>query len=145
MGLLRLMHLRKLVPLADLLAGGARSASVPSVPNVPSVPRASFSKAVPNVPASRPAAPLPRAAEPTRTVEPPRTVEPVKNQTSGTSGTPDSAAFKDRFLAEVKSGKYAFYNLVVASAYRIDAGPSGIIFSFLPNQKNAKMQCEEQK
>jgi len=34
---------------------------------------------------------------------------------------------------------------VVASAYRIDATTSGITFVFLPNQKNAKAQCEEQK
>src|SRR5689334_467631 len=68
MGLLRLMHLRKLVPLSDLLSGaGART--VPQVPNVPQVPKASFSRAVPSVPASRPA-PAPVAA---------RTVEPAKN------------------------------------------------------------------
>ena len=45
----------------------------------------------------------------------------------------------------MKSGKSTFYNLVVASAFRIDASASGVTFSFLPNQKNAKGQCEEQK
>jgi hypothetical protein len=45
----------------------------------------------------------------------------------------------------LKSGKATFYNLVVASAYRIDAGAAGVTFVFLPNQKNAKSQCEEQK
>ena len=34
---------------------------------------------------------------------------------------------------------------MVASAFRIDAAPSGIVFTFLPNQKNAKSQCDEQK
>jgi hypothetical protein len=53
--------------------------------------------------------------------------------------------FKDRFLAELKSAKATFYNLVVASAYRIDASPAGVSFAFLPNQKNARAQCEEQK
>ncbi len=33
----------------------------------------------------------------------------------------------------------------MASAFRIDAAPSGIVFTFLPNQKNAKSQCDEQK
>lgn len=74
--------------------------------------------------------------------------------TSGTIGTPERTAgtagttgtnFKDRFLAEIKVGKATFYNLVVASAYRIEASPSGVTFAFLPNQKNAKAQCEEQK
>jgi hypothetical protein len=34
---------------------------------------------------------------------------------------------------------------VVASAFRIDVSPSAIVFTFLPNQKNAKSQCDEQK
>jgi hypothetical protein len=68
----------------------------------------------------------------------------VQNPTSGTSGT-SGTEFKDRLLGEIKSAKSTFYNLVVASAYRIDASPSGVTFVFLPNQKNAKAQCEEQK
>jgi hypothetical protein len=54
-------------------------------------------------------------------------------------------AFKDRFLAELKASKSTFYNLVVASAFRIEASTSGVTFAFLPNQKNAKSQCDEQK
>jgi DNA polymerase-3 subunit gamma/tau len=138
MALLRLMHLRKLVPLTELLAGGSR---VPGVPRVSEAPKASFSKAVPSVPV-RPATPSsPRPA----TVGTPN---PVKNETSGTPGTTGTVAsdgFKDRFLADVKAAKSTFYNLVVASAFRIDASTSGVIFSFLPNQKNAKSQCEEQR
>ncbi|MGH9221362.1 MAG: DNA polymerase III subunit gamma/tau, partial [Vicinamibacterales bacterium] len=133
MALLRLMHLRKLVPLSDLLAG----ARVPNVPRVPDVPKASFSKPVPS--ATRPVASAP---------PPPRTSNLVQNNalgTPGTSGTPGTDGFKDRFLAEIKSGKATFYNLVVASAYRIDATTSGINFVFLANQKNAKAHCEEQK
>ena len=88
----------------------------------------------------------------------PVTSNPVKNDALGTSGTPGTSGtvesgsasgsdsgFKDRFLADVKAGKSTFYNLVVASAYRIDASPAGVTFAFLPNQKNAKSQCEEQK
>jgi len=33
----------------------------------------------------------------------------------------------------------------VASAFRIDASAAAIVFTFLPNQKNAKSQCDEQK
>jgi DNA polymerase-3 subunit gamma/tau len=136
MALLRLMHLRKLVPLSELLTGGAKLSpasvpKVPKVPNVPTVPKASFSKPVPSSPTPIPASP--------------RTPNPTAGTlgTSGTSGT--DASFKDRLLAEIKSAKSTFYNLVVASAYRIDATPSGVTFVFLPNQKNAKAQCEEQK
>lgn len=138
MALLRLMHLRKLIPLAELLAGGAR---MPSVPAASSAPRPSFTKPAPSLP-------RPVAAAPAATPRTPVTVAP------GTSGSPGTlapgtlgtdSAFKDRFLAEIKSNKTTFYNLVVASAFRIDASPDKVTFAFLPNQKNAKMQCEEQK
>lgn len=124
MALLRLMHLRKLVPLTELLSGSgnvARSVSLPSRPQVPNVPNGPKVPVVPKVSAA-PAAQKPAPAQPTTTND-----------------------FKDRFLAEVKSGKSTFYNLVVASAFRIDASPAGVTFAFLPNQKNAKGQCEEQK
>jgi DNA polymerase-3 subunit gamma/tau len=128
MALLRLMHLRKLVPLSDLLAGAVK---VPTVPRAPEVPAASFSKPVPAAPK-----PVPTPA--------PRTGNPVQNNASGTPGT-SGTDFKDRLLAEIKSAKSTFYNLVVASAYRIEATPGGLTFFFLPNQKNAKAQCDEQK
>ena len=136
MALLRLMHLRKLVPLSDLLAGAPRTA-VPAVPRVPDVPKGNILKAVPSVP-PRPTAPV-------------ETRNPVRNEASGTTGSPGTSGsgsadvLKEKFLSELKASKSTFYNLVVASAYRIDVGPSGIVFSFLPNQKNAKSQCDEQK
>src|SRR5262245_5902001 len=87
MALLRLMHLRKLVPLSELLSGsGSISRSVvPSVPKVPGVPKASFSKAVPSVPTSRPPAPSTSGTA-------------VKNDASGTPGTLGTPGtdFKDR-------------------------------------------------
>ena len=151
MALLRLMHMRKLVPLSELLAGGAR---VPNVPRVPEVPKAGFSKPTTAAPA-RPIAPAPPAAPRTPNAKNPENPTPGTAGTSGTlgtsgtSGTPGTpgtdAAFKDRLLAEIKSAKGTFYNLVVASAYRIDAAASGVTFAFLPNQKNARAQCEEQK
>lgn len=141
MALLRLMHLRKLVPLSELLSGGGSvsrsmpSQQVPRVPQVPAVPKVGAS--VPKVPvASRAAAPsAPAPTAPTAGTQ----------GTTGTTGTQSDSVFKDRFLAELKASKSTFYNLVVASAFRIDASPSGVVFAFLPNQKNAKSQCEEQK
>jgi DNA polymerase III subunit gamma/tau len=135
MALLRLMHLRKLVPLSDLLAGGR----LPSVSSAPTAPKAALSK-MPGPASARPVPsepkPVPRSAAPAAASPPPAT--------AGNAGSIGSD-FKDRFLAELKAGKATFYNLVVASAYRIDAGPAGVSFAFLPNQKNAKAQCEEQK
>jgi DNA polymerase-3 subunit gamma/tau len=126
MALLRLMHLRKLVPLTELLSGTKVPNVLASARASEGGPKASFSKAVPS--------------------SPPRTENPLQNSAPGTPGTPGSdGTFKDRFLSEIKSAKSTFYNLVVASAYRIDASASGVTFAFLTNQKNAKAQCEEQK
>src|SRR6185436_10377415 len=64
MALLRLMHLRKLVPLSDLLAGSSR---VPGVPKVPEVPKGLVPKAasVPSAPpVARPLAPSPKPQAP---------------------------------------------------------------------------------
>ena len=122
MALLRLMHLRKLVPLTELLSG-SRGSSVQNVQAVQNVQRV----------APRPVATAPKPPAPAASPKPQAPSPQIGD------------AFKDRFLAEVKSGKSTFYNLVVASAYRIDASAAGIVFSFLPNQKNAKGQCEEQK
>ena len=52
---------------------------------------------------------------------------------------------KDAFLAQVKSSKVFFYNTVVAQAYRVDVTPAKITFSFLPNQRVPKQQCEDMK
>jgi hypothetical protein len=52
---------------------------------------------------------------------------------------------KDAFLAQVKAAKMFFYNTVVAQAYRIDVSPTKITFTFLPNQKVPKQQCEDMK
>jgi DNA polymerase-3 subunit gamma/tau len=139
MALLRLMHLRKLVPLSDLLAAsGSVARSQPPVARAP--------LAQPSVPKVAPVSvkPAPRTQSTPSTSGTPGT--PGTSGTIGTIGTPATdSAFKDRFLAELKSSKSTFYNLVVASAFRIDASAAGVAFVFLPNQKNARSQCEEQK
>jgi DNA polymerase-3 subunit gamma/tau len=148
MGLLRLMHLRKLVPLGELLGLAERlparptsvsrpaapaSLSVPKVPSVPNVPRVQMPAAKPPVAATKAsAAPSTPSASTVGT-----------QGTVGTLGTDSS--LKDAFLSEIKSQKSTFYNLVVASAYSIEATADKIIFAFQPNKKNAKLQCEDQK
>ncbi len=95
MALLRLMHLRKLVPLSDLLSGAASVASVPSVPRVPEVPKGSVLKAVPSVP-PRPERTGWNAGTPSRT-KPLEPLEPLEHlELAPTDG------FKDKFLSEIK-------------------------------------------
>ena len=126
MALLRLMHLRKLVPLAELLGLAEKTAprtQVPTVRTVPNVPKG----LVPGVP----------------TV--PKVQVPIPKATSTPGAESTGTDLKDRLLGEIKSAKSTFYNLVVAQALRIDVTPEGISFVFQANQKNARQQCEEQR
>ena len=166
MALLRLMHLRKLVPLTELLAGGGRSLSSgadgPRGP-VPSRAPDSGGASGLRMPAARPtSAPPPRASAPmprpasTPSVAPStaRVAPPSGGSTAGASSvvspaaTPTSAPtgpYRDAFIAELKSAKPTFYNLVVAQAFSIEANASGVTFAFQPNQKVPKSQCEDNR
>ncbi len=105
MALLRLMHLRKLVPLSDLLCGRrARRGSqapvrerVPRLPNVPRFPRCT----VPTVPAVPKVVPV--ARNPTNP-EPRQERAPGTAGTSGTSGTASSdSALQGQFPGGAES------------------------------------------
>ena len=138
MALVRLMHLRKLVPLAELLEGGAaRSAAGGSRPIAPS------SAARPSMPPARPAAPPAAAA---------RVPAPSAAVPSAPAGAPPAPAggagsdgARERYLAAIKAGKGFFFAAVIAQAYRIEVTPTGVTFAFLPNQKVPRAQCEENR
>jgi DNA polymerase III gamma/tau subunit len=123
MVLLRWMHLRKLVPLTDLmeLLGGGKAVAAPRT----SAPTRSAS-----APTSKPIAPTRSAIAPTKT-----DLAPTDGAT-----TP---SFKDSFLAEVRAGKQFFYNTVVAQAQRIDVASDRITFTFLPTHRALKEQFEQ--
>ena len=124
MVLLKWMHTRKLVPLADLLASGGSTVSKPQIPipnsQLPRRPSASVS------PAPKAAAPAPSTARPAAA--------------PSTSGD-----LKDRLLAEIRSGKATFYNTVVAQAQRIDVTNDRITFVFGPTQSTLRGWFDQQK
>jgi DNA polymerase-3 subunit gamma/tau len=147
MALLRLMHLRKLVPLSELLSGASRvaPAQAPARP-VATAPRPTVTPAQ----APRPVAPIgpkPVAASASARERSGELRRDLAEAASGREGGPAPAStdFKDRLLSEVKATKSTFYNIVVAAAYSITASPSGVVFSFLPKHKMVKEQADAQK
>ena len=122
MVLLRWMHLRKLVPLSELMEqmGGGRGVKS----QIPS-PK-------PQTVAPRPVAPPRAVAPPAPSVAPsnPRAIAPQ----------PD---LKDAFLNEVRTGKAFFYNTVVAQAQRIEVAADAITFTFLPTHRALRDQFNE--
>jgi hypothetical protein len=54
-----------------------------------------------------------------------------------------AGGLKDALLAEIRSGKSFFYNMVVAQAQSIDVSPEGVVFAFLPTHRSLRERFEE--
>ena len=123
MALLRWMHVRKLVPLADVLeqfgagsgGSGSRAATLPARAATP--------------------APRPTAAP-----------HPAPSPSPGPAAPPASGApgnLKDALLAEIRGAKAFFYNTVVAQAQSIDMSGDRVAFTFLPTHRTLREQFEQ--
>jgi DNA polymerase III subunit gamma/tau len=154
MALLRWIHLRKLVPLTELL-GGVQSApaSGPRPVVAAQKPTESFArKAAPVVPPVERRAPAPPPVPPkpasVATGEGgPVSPKPV-SVPAGEGGpmpiavTGSGEASRDAFLLEIRKSKAAFYNTVVAQAQKIEFGPDRVTFSFLPAHRMLREQFD---
>jgi DNA polymerase-3 subunit gamma/tau len=157
MALLRWMHLRKLVPLMELLerlgpGGGQPTPSGGALPRASGAARPSPAQPAPSrataAPASRPA-PRSSATPATNRVHAPQS-SPAAAVSVPAPGSPGSsgltgAALKDALLAEIRTGKGTLYSLAVAMASRIDVDDQRIAFTFAANQKVARSQLEQQR
>ena len=57
----------------------------------------------------------------------------------------DPAAFKDALLAQIKSSKPVFYNMVVAQAQKIETAADRVTFTFSPNQRALRDTFEQNR
>jgi DNA polymerase-3 subunit gamma/tau len=170
MALLRWIHLRKLMPIEDLIAGvggperatprppvaPARTAGpqAPSprtpapasvgrqAPAAPASPAAVPGRGMPERPSSSLAAQAARAAANVAAVPEPKTASVASD--FGRTVEP-SGNLKDALIAEIKKAKAVFYNMVVAQAQKIEVTGDRVVFSFTPAQRALKDQFEQQK
>jgi DNA polymerase III subunit gamma/tau len=126
MALLRWIHMRKLVPLTELLGGVGTRPSAPALQVPVPAPKKQ------DAPFVRSAAPL---VPPVERRTPPAAPKPVS-----VTGTGEGA--RDAFLTEIRKSKSAFYNTVVAQAQKIEFGPERVTFSFLPAHRMLREQVE---
>jgi DNA polymerase-3 subunit gamma/tau len=168
MVLLRWMHLRKLVPLTDLieqLGGSGRPAAARAQSTPPSSKLA---------PAGDKIAPTGSGIAPTsgRKIAPtsgrkiaPTSVREIAPTSNGIAPSSDSRiaptsdtrvalasdsvappnTLKDGLLAEIRAGKGFFYNTVVAQAQKIDVAGDRVTFTFLPAHRALREQFEQSR
>ena len=130
MALLKWIHLRKLVPLTDLLEGRQSAPATKPVPSRSARPAGSGSR-----PPERPAA----AGRP----------RPKSKDSSGAHKseplppTPTDSNERAVILAEIKRAKKFFHGTVVAQAQHIDLVGDRLVFAFTPSQRTLAAQVEQ--
>jgi DNA polymerase-3 subunit gamma/tau len=136
MALLRWIHLRKLVPLAELLAGFGESGRRPGAVEPPPVAASTSSKPAARKDHEPVAAKLAGASSASG-------IGLVSPKLAGASSASEGGL--DSFLLEIRKSKAAFYNTVVAQAHKIEFGPDRVTFSFLPAHRMLREQLEQNK
>jgi DNA polymerase III subunit gamma/tau len=149
MALLRWIHLRKLVPLQELLSGMGNAGRRPGPVNSETSDPARKSQHVLQGFGAQP-----RSAAP---VVPPVERRSSKPASSVAAGESDSVPSKpvpvvgsgeggrDAFLIEIRKAKVMFYNTVVAQAQKIEFGQDRVTFSFLPAHRILREQVEQNR
>ena len=122
MAMLRWMHLRKLVPLAELVDGLEQSPAP--------APRVTPTPASREVTSTAPPLRRPAPAATTRPVEPPASVAVSPEPAGSMTGDPKGA-----FLGELKRTKKFFYGTVIAQAQRIEVDGAKIVFTYTEAQR----------
>ena len=155
LALLRWIHLRKLVPLSDLIQdfdkGAPRSAPGAAARPAPR-PIASNTSTVRAIEANRAEAmqrPEPPRALPAEPPAPTAAARPAGRAPAPapSPGVPAAGpgAVKDALLAEIQKTKKLFYGTVIAQAQRIDVGDDRVVLAFGPQHRIFKQQVEQNR
>jgi len=159
MTLLRWIHLRKLVPLSDLIDGldrgtpaGGRSAGPSRPPAPPSRPATPSPTSGTGGSSARPAAAAPATSPAPRPAEA-RRPGPAAKASAGrpietSAGLPavepvPPERFKDVFLEEIRKAKKFFYGTVIAQAQKIHVEGDRVVITFAPQHRALRSQLEQ--
>ena len=146
MAILRWIHLRKLVPLSDLIKG-LESGPAGSVRSGASAP----ARTMPGAPV-QPARSSPPPRSPVATAS---TVKSIEQRTEASMRSNGDAAntgqrvatgdVKEALLNEIRKSKKYFYGTVVAQAQRIDIEGDRVLFTFAPQHKALRDQLDQSR
>lgn len=147
MALLKWIHLRKLTPIEELLAGGgatSRPASPAAARPAAPAPRSDFRSPSPSSSApARPFAPPTRApqAPPASAPRAPQAAPPSAPASAGATPT----ALKTSLLAAIRDSNKIFFGMVIAQVQSVEVDGDRIVFTFAPAHKNLKTQLEAKR
>ena len=160
MALLRWIHLRKLVPLSDLIDQmGGRGKPDPVVKSKPPEAvrqpepgpatlsdggRAAVVKAIEAKRVATPQAPTAMAKAPQPASQSASKPEPGAAKPAQVTAV-DPPPLKDAFLNEIRKSKKFFHGTVVAQAQRIDVEKDRIVFVFGPQHRALRSQFEQHR
>jgi DNA polymerase-3 subunit gamma/tau len=161
MALLRWLHLRKLVPLTDLIDQLKTGAPVGSTfrssgPQATSSPRPAVPRETPDLkvgptgPVAPPKSATVQAVEAKRSApQPAAPLAPPPAIENGDAGpnlkAVDPSQLKDAFFGEIRKAKKFFYGTVVAQAQRIDLEADRFVFVFGPQHRALRVQLEQNR
>ena len=155
MAILRWIHLRKLVPLTELIQGLEAG-----TPRAGSTTASTLPRSVPSCCAAggrRTGAGPARPPQPRSPVAADATVNSIKARSeraapASSNGDPTPAVqsvaagdLKDALLNEIKKSKKYFYGTVVAQAQRIDIDGDRVVFTFAPNHRPLRLQLDQSR
>ena len=153
MALLRWIHLRRLVPISDLIQSADKGGAVPA-PRVGTTSQTRSDAQATPADAARPrTVPTPRppsaAAATVKAVEAraeARTAAAPSNGDAVPNGQPAGAAdLRDAFLSELSKSRKFFYGTVVAQAQRIDIESDRVVFTFAPQHRALRVQLDQSR
>ncbi|HVD94413.1 MAG TPA: DNA polymerase III subunit gamma/tau [Vicinamibacterales bacterium] len=152
MALLRCVHLRKLVPLTDLIQQVRAIGPSAPAPRLAAAlpPSSSRADTVRTVEAKRatatPAMPsVPPTASPKAPAPAPKASTASERSNGPDLEAVDPAVVKDAFLGEIRKSKKYFFNMVVAQAQRIDVEADKVVFMFGPQHRTLRAQLDQNR
>jgi DNA polymerase-3 subunit gamma/tau len=132
MTLLRWIHLRKLVPIEELIQSAGAGGGLPRPVAAPTSRAAAPAAAAPARPiASAPIAPRPQSAPAAPAPAAPRPTPTA----SAAPAAPGDASLKDAFLSEIRKSNAVLYNTVIVQAQRIEITADRIVLTYTAAQK----------
>ncbi|HUL72772.1 MAG TPA: DNA polymerase III subunit gamma/tau [Vicinamibacterales bacterium] len=133
MTLIKWIHLRKLQPLEELLAGGS-----PGPRPQPSGPRPQASGPGPGPSDPKPQAPGPRSPGSNPSVAPAQRAPADPREPQGTPGTD----LKSALLGSIREQNKVFFGMVIAQAQNVAVEGDTVVFTFAPVHKTLRTQLE---